>query len=113
ADRGGAGAVRVARADLAGRALDLIDVALAIDTEAERIAGLELAVVLLPAPGVDDHLDPSLGRHPEVMLAAGADPEVGVEVGFVQGLAAALALRPNPFRNGLFRLLCQPLRARP
>src|SRR5437773_1803224 len=78
-DRRGAGAVGVARADLAGRALDLIDVLLAIDAKAQGIAALQIAVVLLPRAVIDDHLDPTLGRHPEVVLAAGADPEVGVQ----------------------------------
>ena len=93
--------------------LELIDVLLAVDPEAQGIAGLELAVVLLPAAGIDHDLDPGLGRHPEVVLAARADPKVGVEIRLVQRGVAALALRPNPFRDGLFGLLCEPLRARP
>jgi hypothetical protein len=110
ADRGGAGAVGVARADLAQRALHLVDVLLAIDPEAQRIAALELAVMLLPLALIDDQLDAALGRHPEVVLAVRADPEVGVEVGLVERGAAPLTLGPNPLGDGLFRLRGEPLR---
>ena len=96
ADRRGAGAIGIARADLAGRGLDLVDVLLAIDPEPQRIAALQVAVVLLPLAVIDDHLDPALGRHPEVMMAAGADPEVGVQIRLVERCAAPLTFCPNP-----------------
>src|SRR6185312_15926509 len=79
-DRRGARAIGVAGADLAGRALDLIDVLLAVDPEAQRVRALELAVVLLPAALVHDHLDPGLGRHPEVVVAARTNSEICVEI---------------------------------
>ena len=78
AEGGGARAIRIAGADLARGAFDLIDVLLAVDAEAERIARLELAVVLLPRAGIAHHFDPALGRHPEVVLAGRTDAEVRV-----------------------------------
>jgi hypothetical protein len=110
ADRRRAGAVRVARADLARRALDLVDVLLAIHPESQGIAALQVAIVLLPLGVVHDQMDPALGRHPEVVLAAGANPEVRIEIRLVQRGAAALALGPDPFGDGLFRLGSQTLR---
>jgi hypothetical protein len=95
-DVGGAGPVGVAGADLLGRGLDLVAVLLAVDPEAEPVGALEPEVVLLPGAGIDGGVDPRLGRQPEVVAAAATHPQVGVEVGLVQGLATALALVPKP-----------------
>jgi hypothetical protein len=114
ADLRGRGAIRVAAADLLRLHLDRVRVLLAVDPEAEPVGRLEPEVVLLPGALVDDHLDPCAGRHPEVVAAARADPEVGVEIGVVQRRRTALALGPNPLRDGLFRLRRlrgEPLRA--
>jgi len=57
--------------------------------------------------------DPTFGRQPKMMLAARAHPKIRVEIRFVERRVAALALDPNPFGDGLFRLFGEPLRARP
>src|SRR5262249_6237709 len=113
ADGCGACAICVAGAHLLGRVLDLIDVALAIDPEPQRVTALELPIVLLEAPGIDHELDSGLRWHPEMVLAARADSKVAIEICFIQRRVTPLALYPNPFRDGLFGLLCEPLRAGP
>ena len=63
-------------------------------SELERISGAKAVVDQLVA-GLEEHFDALAGAQFEVMLALGADVEVGVKIGFPDGLAAAQALDPE------------------
>src|SRR5262249_7919156 len=103
-DGGGPGPAGVAGPDLLGGRLRRGGGPLTIDLEAEGIGALEVEIVLLPAPRIEHRPHARAGRHPEVVPAGPADPQVLGELGVVQRGCTPLALRPNPLGDGLFRL---------
>ncbi len=81
----------------AGRRLggdEPVRVGLLVD-EAERVDRLEAGVALRPRPGVEQQLEPRLGRQPEVVAAGRADPKRLVELLVEQHRLARRALGPQ------------------
>src|SRR6185437_181420 len=63
--------------------------------EAERIDRLEPGVALAERAVVEEHLEPRLGRQPEVVAAGWADAVVLLELLVEQHVRALGALRPQ------------------
>src|SRR4029077_2599723 len=74
--------------------------------ELERITGLEAGIAFLERTFVHQELEPGPRRNAEVMPAVRAGPQVFLEHGLEQRLAALVALGPQPFGQiGARRLL--------
>ena len=86
---------RVLHAGVALRGLETVGIAHLGVAELERIAGFEIGVALLERVGVDQVAEIGARRNAEVVVAVRAGPEVLLEHGLEQGLAAALALGPQ------------------
>ena len=63
-------------------------------SEPERVSGTKAVVHQLVA-GLEEHFNALAGAQFEVMLALGADVQVGGQIGFPDGLAAAHAFDPE------------------
>ena len=90
----------------AGLLLGLVEallVGLEVD-EVERIGGAEAAIDELIA-GLEQQIDAGTRADFEVVLALGADVQVGFEVGLPDGLAAAGALDPEALSAYTFFLV--------
>ena len=73
--------------------------------EVEGVGGAQVEVDELEA-GVEEEGDAGAGVDAEVVAALGADLEVGLEVGFEDGLAAGVAEDPEAFGAHCLLLVC-------
>src|SRR5262249_20170514 len=90
-----------------------IAIFLSIHAESQGIPALDVKIVLDERALVHDRLDPLGRRHAEVVVALRADTKVIAEIRVVERLATAVALDPDPLRDGLLLLGLDALRARP
>src|SRR5690606_30895276 len=95
---------RVALAGLALCARQAVLVALRI-FELERIERLEVRRDLLPRLRIEKELEALACREPQVMAAGRAHVQVALELGAIELSAAAGALDPQSFGNGMPPLL--------
>ena len=80
--------------------------------EFEGIGGTEAAVHQF-VTGLEEHLNALAGAEFEVMMALGADVQVGGQIGLPDGLAAAHTLDPQAFRTDRFGFVAVGVRPGP
>jgi hypothetical protein len=87
------GEYRVVHAQFLASVMDALLVGLGV-SEAERVGGNQLGVVLQPIALIQQQLQPALRAHPEVEVTFRADVPVRIQIFFPDNRAAGLALGP-------------------